>query len=79
MPYADWRKFERDRRLERIDDLFTVGLVTSFVGSKLVASGSAETDVHAPARRQSSESLSPLAMSSGGLAALVEDRSSAMV
>src|ERR1700720_1713661 len=23
MPYADWRKLERDRRLNRIDDLFT--------------------------------------------------------
>src|ERR1700719_2206758 len=30
MPYADWRKLEHDRRLDRIDDLFTVELVTSY-------------------------------------------------
>ena len=29
MPYADWRTLERDRRLDRIDDLFTVDLVAS--------------------------------------------------
>ena len=78
MPYADWRKLESDRRLDRIDDLFTVDLVTSFVRSKLMGSGAAETDAHAPARRHSDESLSPLAISSGGLAAFVEDRASAM-
>ncbi len=78
MPYADWRKFERDRHLERIDDLFTVDLVTSFVGSKLMGSGAAEADAHAPARRQSDETLSPLAISAGGLAAFVEGRSSAI-
>ena len=78
MPYADWRKFESDRRLDRIDDLFTVNLVTSFVRSKLMSSEAAETDAHAPARRHSGESLSPLAIPSGGLAAFVEDRSSAM-
>src|SRR6476620_9111254 len=35
MPYADLRDLERDRRLDRIDDLFTVDLLSSFITWKL--------------------------------------------
>jgi acyl carrier protein len=35
MPYADLRALEIDRRLNRIDDLFTVDLLTSFIMWKL--------------------------------------------
>jgi acyl carrier protein len=51
MPYADWSKLERDRRLERIDDLFTVDLVTSFVRWKLAGGSAGETNHHVSARR----------------------------
>ena len=70
MPYADWKELERDRRLDRIDDLFTVDLVTSFVRWKLSGSGAAGTD----AQRAGSPPLPmrtrvPSAISTGGLAA----------
>ena len=35
MPYVDFTDLERDRRLNRIDDLFTVELLTSFIIWKL--------------------------------------------
>jgi acyl carrier protein len=69
MPYADWRELERDRHLERIDDLFTVGLVTSYVRWKLMRSGAASTDAQPPARRHSHENARPLAASTGSSAA----------
>jgi acyl carrier protein len=45
MPYADFKDLEFDRRLNRIDDLFTVDLLTSFITWKLRAS-EAGADVH---------------------------------
>jgi acyl carrier protein len=69
MPYADWRRLERDRRLDRIDDLFTVELVTSYVRWKLMGSGAAGTDTHAPARHHSHENVRLLATSTGSSAA----------
>jgi acyl carrier protein len=69
MPYADWRKLERDRRLDRIDDLFTVDLVASYVNWKLAGTGAAEIDAHAPAARASHESTRLLAISTGSSAA----------
>ena len=39
MPYADLRELERDRRLNRIDDLFTVDLVASYIRWRLGGSG----------------------------------------
>ena len=53
MPYADWRELERDRRLDRIDDLFTVDLVTSYVRWKLAGGGAVVTNGHTSAPRQS--------------------------
>jgi acyl carrier protein len=48
MPYADLRNLERDRRLSRIEDLFTVDLVVSYIRWKLVGSGESDSDVHTP-------------------------------
>jgi acyl carrier protein len=41
MPYADLGELERDRRLGRIDDLFTVGLVVDYVRWQLGSGGPA--------------------------------------
>ncbi len=46
MPYANFRDLEFDRQLNRIDDLFTVELLTSFIIWKLRESGKAASDVH---------------------------------
>src|SRR5438270_13004844 len=35
MPYADIERFDKERRLDAVGDLFTVGLVTRYVGWKL--------------------------------------------
>src|SRR6516164_1281762 len=35
MPYADLRAFEKDRRLDAVSDLFTVGLVANYITWKL--------------------------------------------
>jgi acyl carrier protein len=63
LPYADLSDLERDRRLNRIDDLFTVDLLSSYVRWKLSGSGAAETDAHAPAPRQSPENMTLSAIS----------------
>jgi len=65
MPYADLREPERDRRLNRIDDLFTVDLVASYIRWRLGGSGAAETDAHAPAFHHSPEDLTLAAISTG--------------
>jgi acyl carrier protein len=44
LPYADWNSLERDRRLNRINDLITVNLQSSYVTWNL--SGSEELDCH---------------------------------
>jgi hypothetical protein len=48
MPDADLRDLERDRRLSRIDDLFTVDLLSSYITWKLGGSGEADGDAHPP-------------------------------
>jgi hypothetical protein len=45
LPFADLRDLERDRRLNRIEDLFTVDLLSSFIAWKLGGS----SDAQAPA------------------------------
>jgi acyl carrier protein len=57
MPYADLRALERDRRLDRIDDLFTVDLLSRFIAWKLGESDGADGDAHAPAPYHSPERL----------------------
>jgi acyl carrier protein len=46
LPYADWTKLERDRRLEAIDDLFTVDLMASYIRWKLDGNGATATEVN---------------------------------
>jgi acyl carrier protein len=65
MPYADWRKLETDRRLDRIDGLFTVDLVASYVRWKLIGTGAAGNDVAAPLPRHSHENARLMAVSTG--------------
>jgi acyl carrier protein len=48
MPYADLRALEIDRRLNRIDDLFTVDLLTSFIMWKLGPGDEAAADSQQP-------------------------------
>ncbi len=45
MPYANFRDLEFDRQLIRIDDLFTVELLTCFITWKLRGNGQAQYDV----------------------------------
>jgi acyl carrier protein len=42
MPYADMTALERDRRLDRIDDLLTVDLLTRYAEWKLRGDGAAQ-------------------------------------
>jgi acyl carrier protein len=42
MPYADLTALERDRRLNRIDDLLTVDLLTKYVEWKLRGNGATQ-------------------------------------
>jgi acyl carrier protein len=47
MPYADLSDLERDRRLSRINDLFTVELLLSYITWRLGGSGGADGDAAA--------------------------------
>jgi len=50
MAYADLSDLERDRRLSRIEDLFTVELVASYITWKLAGSGEADRDARVDSR-----------------------------
>jgi acyl carrier protein len=63
LPYADFRDLELDRRLDRIDDLFTVELLTNFITWKLNGSGGAHRDDPVLAHHHCSENLTPLVIS----------------
>jgi acyl carrier protein len=65
MPYADWSKFERNRRLDRIDEVFTVELVTSYIKWKLAGAGAAKIDLHSPAPHHSAVDPTLAAVPSG--------------
>jgi acyl carrier protein len=65
MPYADWRKLERDRQLDRIDDLFTVDLVTSYISWKLAGNSVAKINGHAPTPLHSAADLTLSAIPAG--------------
>jgi acyl carrier protein len=58
-PHADPKDLERDRRLNRIDDLFTVDLLSRFITWKLGGSGDAGGDVPASDRHRSPATLTP--------------------
>ncbi len=49
IPYADLSALELDRRLNRIEDLFTVDLLSSYVTWRLGGGCESDSDVHAPA------------------------------
>jgi acyl carrier protein len=48
LPYADLKELERGRRLNQIDDLFTVDLLSRFIRWKLGGSGEASEQLDAP-------------------------------
>ena len=48
MPYADLTGLERDRRLNRIYDLFTVDLLSSYIKWKLGDAGDSDSRVREP-------------------------------
>ena len=52
LPYADLNMLERDRRLDRINDLITVNLLSSYVKWKLGGNEEVKCDLHAPASLQ---------------------------
>jgi acyl carrier protein len=65
LPFADLRDLKRDRRLNRIDDLFTVDLLSSFVAWKLGGSSEAGSNAHAPAPHHYPEDLTTSAVLTG--------------
>ena len=58
LPFADLRDLERDRRLNRIGDLFTVDLLSSFISWKLDRSSAVSSDAHAQQPQNRPEDLS---------------------
>jgi len=62
LPYADLGELERDRRLERIDDLFTVDLLSNYIAWKL---GGHSLSDNLPVASQSSEDLTTSVASTG--------------
>jgi acyl carrier protein len=62
MPYADLSALERDRRLDRIDDLFTVDLLARYVVWKLGGDGQAQEDSPATAAHHFGEDQSTTLM-----------------
>jgi acyl carrier protein len=65
MPYANFRDLELDRRLNRIDDLFTVELLTSFIRWKLRGNGEAQDAVPTPALHHSAGEPTSSVVSAG--------------
>jgi acyl carrier protein len=58
MPYADLSALERDGRLSRIDDLFTVDFLTRYIMWKLDGDGKAQNDAPATAAQHFPEDQS---------------------
>jgi acyl carrier protein len=56
LPYADFRDLELDRRMSRVDDLFTVELLLNYITWKLTGNGRAHGVRHAPADQDVPES-----------------------
>ena len=53
MPYANFTDLEFDRQLNRVDDLFTVELLTSFIMWKLRENGQSQYERPVTASHQS--------------------------
>jgi acyl carrier protein len=64
MPYANFRELEFDRQLNRVDDLFTVELLTSFITWKLRGSGEAQYYLPVPPPHHSPREPTAVAHSS---------------
>ncbi len=62
IPFADLSALERDPRLNRIDDLFTVDFLTRYVVWKLLGDGQAQHDSPAAAAHHFPENLSTTLM-----------------
>ena len=62
MPFADLSALERDRRLKRIDDLFTVDFLTKYVMWKLGEVGQTQRDLPATAAHHFPEDWSASVM-----------------
>jgi acyl carrier protein len=69
LPYADFRDLELDRRLDRIDDLFTVDLLTTFIAWKLGGRGQSDGDVPAQPPHHPPETMPLLAIPTGSSSA----------
>jgi acyl carrier protein len=65
MPFADLKALERDRRLNEIDDLFTVGLLSRYITWRLSGRCESDCNVNAPAPRHSPEDLTISVISTG--------------
>ena len=65
MPFADLSALERDRRLNRIDDLFTVDFLTRYVLWKLGRDAKAQIDAPAAAADHFAEDQSTTLISAG--------------
>jgi acyl carrier protein len=65
MPYADLSALDRDRRLDRVDDLFTVELLSRFIAWKLGGSAVAGGAVPAPDHHHSLEAVTPSVATTG--------------
>ena len=48
LPYADLRELERDRRLNSVNDVFTVDLLSNFIRWKLSGSRESNGELHVP-------------------------------
>ncbi len=68
MPYANFRDLEFDRQLNRIDDLVTVELLTSFITWKLRGNGQAQYDVPVAALHRSAAEPTAISHYPAGIA-----------
>ena len=65
LPFADLNSIEHNRRLNRIDDLFTVDLLSRFIAWKLGAGALDAAHDHTPAERHSPGDLTQSVVSAG--------------
>ena len=66
LPFADFRDLERDRRLKQINDVFTVGLLVSYVAWKLDLQPACDPAAPVPAALDSIR-ISTLSVASTGI------------
>jgi acyl carrier protein len=64
-PFADLSDLERDRQLNQVDDLFTVGLLSSYISWKLSANGAPDHDTRTGAPHHSPKDLTVSVIQTG--------------